>query len=258
MLAIFTFSLVFSVTSSVPVRDTVLVYNDTGVASSCFEDTCLFFTQRNYTVIPVDAYYLIRGNWDISPQSTILVFPGGADSSYHTKLMGQGCANIRLFVHQGGFFVGVCAGSYFSSKWIEYAVGTPDEITGYRELGFFPGIARGPVLNPYDYTSESGASAARLHLSDGTQLFVYHNGGPTFVSLTGEYPNVEILATYDDVNNQPAILRCSYGKGTALLSGVHFERQLSRMSDDIQTAVESTLQDLNSFLAYFFPVVMPL
>ena len=39
--------------------------------------------------------------------------------------------------------------------------------------------------------------------------------------------DVKILGTYSDKNNLPAIIKCNVGKGIAILSGVHFEFDLS-------------------------------
>ena len=229
-----------------------LIYNDTGVATSCFEDTALFFQQHNYTVVPVDSKVLIQEAWITAYSQAVLAFPGGADTPYHSKLRGAGCHNIRTFVSQGGHYVGICAGSYFGSKKIEYDVGGSDEIIAYRELGFFPGVASGPVLNHYDYSSESGASAATIQLQNGSKVYVYHNGGPTFLPLDEDLSHIEILGTYVDSDYRPAIIKCPYGDGFALLSGVHFERSLERMSDEISTSVKETLDTLMRFLDSLF------
>jgi biotin--protein ligase len=106
---------------------------------------------------------------------------------------------------------------------------------GPRELAFFQGKAIGPILAPYNYEDYRGSRAAVLQcfLSEKTPpdepvtkdiaLFlttVFYNGGGYFEDAA-LMPPTQILATYE--NNLPAIIQCSYGQGTVVLSGVHFD-----------------------------------
>jgi len=204
-------------------RANVLVYNDEGVDRTCLQWVSIFFKKRGNKVKDVNADFLISDTKWITQYDKIVI-PGGADCPYHEKLKGIGCDNIRKFVENGGTYIGICAGGYFGSKKVEFALGTDLEVNEYRELAFFPGIARGPMLKPYVYDSEEGASAAKIRSSiDGSVFYSYHNGGSTFVLDRISKDGIEVLAEYADENNTPAVIRCKYGKGQAILSGIHFE-----------------------------------
>lgn len=121
------------------------------------------------------------------------------------------------------------------------------EIKGKRELGFFPGIVKGPLV-PYDYKTNSGARAMEIEwiekgsLSDN--LFsVYYNGGGYFADAE-KYPNVKVLAVYKK-EKLPAIVECEVKDGKAVLSGVHFEYDASLIKDDkyFENIIASLLQN---------------
>ena len=69
---------------------------------------------------------------------------------------------------------------------------------------------------------------ARVRTADGRIVCLFHSGGCEFsevCALVGEGgPAVETLARYADISHAPAaIVRVSYGRGTAVLSGPHVE-----------------------------------
>src|SRR5262249_28312516 len=90
------------------------------------------------------------------------------------------------------------------------------------------GTVRGPILAPYDYKTASGARAAKILWKDSVgfekddEFLIFYNGGGYFVHAS-ENKNTTILATYNTKENLAAIVECKVGKGTAILSGVHFE-----------------------------------
>lgn len=197
------------------------MYDDIGVHVPSLEQlddyVCEFFT-GSYKHI--SANELKRQEW--MSHATILIIGGGADIPYHKRLRGIGCKNIKEFVANGGIYIGICAGAYFGSSKLEFALGTEIEICDERELKFFPGTASGPCLKPYVYTSEEGACAAKLISNNNLEFFAYYNGGCLF-EHADNMNNVEVIARYADLNNRPAVIKCNFGKGFAILSGVHFE-----------------------------------
>lgn len=229
----------------------ILVYNDEGVHPICLQWTLSFFQNRGNDVHAVDADFLIN-NTEWIDQYDILVIPGGADRPYHKKLQGIGCDNIKHFVKNGGTYIGICAGGYFGCKNIEFAKGTELEICEDRELGFFPGVASGPVLNQYVDNSDEGASAAKIRSSiDDSIFYAYHNGGSTFIINDINTKNVTVLAEYIDAGNQPAIIKCKYGNGIAILSGIHFEAVFDNdtiVNNSIAEKVLSTSNIMYKFL----------
>ncbi|MDR0630466.1 MAG: hypothetical protein LBF70_00270 [Holosporales bacterium] len=199
----------------------ILLYKDAGVAVDSFRHTYHFFKH----VRIVDSDFLKNENWiDIAK---ILIFPGGADKQYAEKLQGVGCENIKTFVKNGGAYLGICAGGYFGTSKVEFALGTNIEVNEIRQLSFFPGTSRGPFLKDFVYNSEKGACAARIRsLYNGDIFYTYFNGGCTFdinSINSDDMKNIQVLAVYADKNDTAAIVRCKYGEGYAILSGVHFE-----------------------------------
>ena len=123
---------------------------------------CLYTLRRllspNYAVIPVTGDMIIKEPW--IPTCAAIVFPGGADQGYCSTLNGAGNRRIRQFVENGGLYIGFCAGGYYGSKRCEFEVGNKIlKVIGDRELGFYPGVARGCAFPGFVYHSERGATS---------------------------------------------------------------------------------------------------
>jgi biotin---protein ligase len=202
---------------------------------------CLYTLRRllapNYAVIPVTGDMLIKEPWTAT--CAALVFPGGADQGYCRTLNGDGNRRIRQFVERGGIYVGFCAGGYYGSGRCEFEMGNQIlEVTGSRELAFFPGSCRGCAFSGFVYHSEKGARAAELKvdktlLSTGSvpNMFkAYYNGGGVFADAR-KYRDqgVEVLASYTEEiaveggDGSAAVVYCKVGQGAALLTGPHPE-----------------------------------
>lgn len=200
----------------------ILIYNGMGAGEDSLIQT--HFTLQNllgnkYIIEKVSARNLIENEWE--SETVMLVIPGGADIPYVRSLKGKGNAKIIQYVKNGGNYLGICAGSYFAGNRVVFAEGSKIEVIGDRELAFFPGLVEGPVLAAYDYTNNSGARAVRVTLNEKVSPLVYYNGGGYFVNASA-YEAVQVIANYDQ-SEKAAIIKCTVGKGTALLSGVHFE-----------------------------------
>ena len=226
----------------------VLVYTDGGEGAS---EVCVAITLRelkralswltergplkgeggSFVVEKTDAAAIREGA--LEERCRLLVLPGGRDLPYCSKLNGEGNEKIRKFVKNGGSYLGLCAGGYYGTSCVQFAVGDPImEVRGPRELKFFPGVARGPTFPGFQYNSNAGARACSVRLhpaahrllgkenhSEGTSsLAVYYDGGGYFThSETTSSPdsahqppslvsNVEVLASYDvPVSNGAAV-----------------------------------------------------
>jgi biotin--protein ligase len=174
---------------------------------------------------------LIKEPW--APKTSLLVIPGGADLPVCQQLNGQGNKVIREFVSKGGNMLGFCSGGYYGSSRVEFEVGDPMmEVSGPRELKFFPGIARGCAFKGFQYGKESGALATKMAINpEFIQLkdcYHYYNGGAVFVDAE-QYKNVTVLASYGDQvhvdsgKGQAAVIHCSVGQGDVILTGTHPE-----------------------------------
>ncbi len=207
----------------------IYIYAGPGVSKSSLmqtENTMNLFLKSNYLIKHILPEQITYDDWE--KQAALLIIPGGADIPYMHALNGVGNQKIRSYVENGGAFLGICAGGYYSGNFVDFAKGTDLEVLGKRELCFFPGIVRGPTLAPYDYKSESGARAAKVmwrdffQFQENSHFTVYYNGGGSFVDAKTKN-NTTILACYDTEGQETAIIECQVGSGKAILSGVHFE-----------------------------------
>ncbi len=200
---------------------TILVYSGDGVSTLSLNETIKTFQNLfpKSPVATVDHKTLSLSNWEASTH--LVVFPGGRDIPYNRDLKGKGTEKLRQFVANGGNFIGICAGAYFASKFIEFERGSKLEICDSRFLEFFPGKAIGTLYGPFNYHSNEGAYASPIALGEGITP-LYYNGGCYFEGAE-QMPNTEVIGTYSDHDNKAAIISCSFGKGRAILSGVHFE-----------------------------------
>lgn len=227
-------------------KDTIYIYHDLGVSHESLQET--LFSLENllnskYHLKTIDAKGVMDNHW--SKNAKLFIMPGGADIPYLKKLKGKGNESIRNFVYNGGSYLGLCAGAYYGASMIEFDKDGPLEVTGKRELNFYPGIAKGPILATYHYDSQKGARAALItpHFDDLKKAYVFYNGGSTFLDIY-KYPATTILATYQ--NNQPAIIQNKVGKGVSILSGVHIEYSPHLLDDkdnylkNIKAKIEKT------------------
>lgn len=206
-------------------KNQIFVYNGPGTSKDSIEKTIQLLKANLvsfYKVTEISPKMLLTSNW---PDNTaLLVIPGGADIPYTKVLNGKGNKRIITYVKQGGAFLAICAGGYYGGSFVEFSLNTAIEVTGARELKFFPGIVRGPLF-PYYYNSNKGAKILNINWKaaeiNNRKFKVYYNGGGYFVNAE-YYPTVKVLAVYDK-EKYPAIVECQVNKGKAILSGVHFE-----------------------------------
>lgn len=217
--------------------DTIYIYAGPGTSKSGLLQTASAispFLNRFYRLEYIFPEQLIHECWET--QTALLIIPGGADIPYVKALNGIGNQKIKSYVEKGGSFLGICAGSYYGGGFVDFAKGTALEVQGNRELSFFPGIVRGPILAPYDYGSESGARAAKITwqapigFHKNTSFTVYYNGGGYFVDANTKN-QTNILASYDSEGEIAAIVECLVGSGRVILSGVHIEYDPNLLND---------------------------
>jgi glutamine amidotransferase-like uncharacterized protein len=204
-------------------RRFIYIYQDDGVSPQSFYQTVSTFTKflgSKYSVMAINSQEIKQGDW--AEKAVLLVMPGGADIPYLRCLKGIGNKKIKEYVDAGGAFMGICAGSYYGSGYVEFDKNGPLEVLGERELKFFQGKAIGPILAPYDYKIQTGCRAAVLSTAfeDTPEIAVYYNGGGFFENAE-KFPHTEVIARYE--NKLPAIIKVDYGRGKVILSGVHFE-----------------------------------
>ncbi len=201
-------------------RKELLIYNGPGVSEFFLPHLKNEFGSF-FNIGFIDADNILDEKW-IKAANSILI-PGGRDVYYHQELKGVRNAQIQKFVKNGGNYIGICAGAYYASSYIEFAKGTPLEIVDERHLKFTDAIATGPVLG-FDFSYDNNKTARNVEIFYQSQtmnltLNAYYNGGCTFKGSNDYRP----LAFYDLEKKMPAIILKNYGKGKVLLSGVHIE-----------------------------------
>lgn len=185
-------------------------------AVSWLTQTEVFKTEErgSFEVERTDAAAIIGGT--LNDRCQLLVMPGGQDLPYCLRLNGEGNEKIREFVRNGGSYLGLCAGGYYGASYVRFAEGDPVmEVMGPRELKFFPGVARGPTYQGFQYNSNAGARICSINIQPtGKQLCseniaslrVYYDGGGYFQShsegdinqpSSTDGVNVDVIATYD-------------------------------------------------------------
>lgn len=222
----------------------VLVYSGRGTTTESVKHTLeslRLHLSPYYAVVAVSESALLNDPWQY--KTAMLVIPGGADLPYCEALNGRGNERITQFVKKGGKFIGFCAGGYYASARCEFEVGNLSmEVSGPRELKFFPGTAKGCAHKGFVYDSHEGSRAVTMDVNVGAfeglpdievppRATVFYNGGGMFIGAS-KFPNVEVLARYTgqtDVadDDMAAVIHCKVGKGEVLLCGTHPEFTLT-------------------------------
>ena len=218
-----------------PIRN-ILIYNGPGVYGESVSKLMRLFGY-------------VKGPWEISevgqqevcpekwiPSETLFILPGGKAGEYDEHL-GEQIAKLKRFVKEGGFFFSVCGGSYFASKQTIYQLSTVECLEKTRALGFFKGVAKGPLIPSHtdDICFHHGALQVRWK-ETARKAPVLISGGGAFIP-TEKSRNYEVLVSYDDPlvpqELSAAVVKCKVGKGRAILSNLH----LGYHASDINVAV---------------------
>lgn len=198
---------------------TIYIYNDDGASEECVQGLLTQLHEKKVSVI--SGAQLQQDKW--MSDARLLIMPGGRSLPFYKKLDQKGNQQIKTFVEQGGFYLGICAGAYYACKKTIFAKNKPLELILPGELNFFEGNGIGPIFGADDfaYQSEKGARVVDIIFDNQETDSAYFNGGCYFENAD-ESKNVRVLARYQ-CNQQPAIIACNVGLGQALLSGVHPE-----------------------------------
>lgn len=226
----------------------VLVYSGPGTTATCVKQTVdlLRFLLPSYAVSSASASLILEQPWE--NKTACIVIPGGADLPICKEFNGKGNEKIKKFVQKGGKYIGICSGGYYASKRCEFDVGGPLEVSGLRELAFYPGTCRGGAKSGFKYGSEEGARAITIDTEAG-EVTSYLNGGGLFVTPE-KFTGVKVLAKYRDVDvdhensTKAAIVLCDVGKGKALLFGPHIEFDPDNMEKTDDAHLQNIMKEL--------------
>ncbi len=209
-------------------RSKILIYDDAGAASTFDLLRALgnYFGPKGIMVERTTADEIIRRD---ALNDDVLAFfmPGGAATPYMQKLKTLGNRKIRDYVAAGGVYFGICAGAYYACSRVNFE----QDVRGLAleqacGLDLIEAHAVGTLkkdlgLAPYYKPTAANAAVTTIRWAeDGEKHGVFYHGGPKFEQVNG----AEILAVYTEAAGEPpAILARPYGKGLAVVSGVHFE-----------------------------------
>jgi glutamine amidotransferase-like uncharacterized protein len=147
----------------------------------------------------------------------VLYMPGGQGGEQYVDSENINGDAIKSFVASGNGYVGICAGAYAASNYIDGL--------DYNGWGIAP-----DVNDEADYTEENLSvqitNVGQQVLGNSGYLTMSHENGPAFY---GNESNYITFASYADdsakYQDYSAIIGDYYGNGRVALSGVHPELQ---------------------------------
>jgi len=194
----------------------VAIYNDAGA----WEDSVTAF--ENFLDYKDMTWEEVTGrdinNNDLSSLYDVIYIPGGDSAQYKRKIRSSGRQHIRDLVSGGGGYIGICAGAYYACDKIIWEGTTYD-----NPLNLYNGWGIGALdeIMPWDYarmTNLTTISNHPINQYEPSMERVVYWGGCRFEG--GSYST---LATYDEVDDEPAAITCTYGSGRVVLFGPHPE-----------------------------------
>jgi glutamine amidotransferase-like uncharacterized protein/effector-binding domain-containing protein len=184
------------------------------------------FSDAGLSIATVTAEEINAGR--LKKKARALYMPGGWAEHYVMDIDDAGATALLDFVERGGGYIGVCAGSFYAAKEIDWG-GTPYPY----DLDLFPGVPKGPIVEiaPWPGYVTTGLTLEGTHpivAGHPSQRTVLYYGGPTFQAREGA--QVDVLARFDETG-APAMVAFERGKGRAFLSSVHLEYDLTSGAD---------------------------
>ena len=192
----------------------VLIYNGTGAMESSVDGIgeCLNESNNNN----MSSHKFEYATTSVINSTTlsgynVLIMPGGEAIDYFDNDEIDN-ASIKQFVSEGNGYIGICAGAYAGSNYVN---------------GDFPGWGLAPDVNTstesYEGVLTISATSSGTKLLNGTLTDIYMDTGPAMTTDNNQI----VMATFADNNtgyvNYPAIIGDTYGNGRVILSGPHPE-----------------------------------
>lgn len=176
---------------------------------------------------------------DEQPRYKILFVNGGNSRIHGQSIDKKGLENMRLFVENGGSYVGTCAGAFFASNGYD----RNDNYPFY--LSIWPGMM--------EHTNLKGVYSGMVLEKDSSLLKYFDFGGDHYVDSVrhnaGGYPvnlpeGTEVLARYDypyktDVHMAPSVwaYKRSLATGRVVQTGSHPEEVTAGERRDLTAAM---------------------
>jgi len=194
----------------------VLIYNGNGAISDCVTGIETALNSANTKNLVPGYYFTYSTSKSITTSILfnydILAMPGG--TSGKTYINSVSGSVIRNFVSTGHGYLGICAGAYSGSQYVDGL---------YTAWGVAPDVRCKKVSHEGTLPVTMTSSGNQLLSTSGTIIMAHYNG-PAMYSSGG---SIVTFATYADSStgykNYDAIVGDTYGSGRTVLSGPHPE-----------------------------------
>ena len=176
---------------------------------------------------------------DGQPRYKLLFVNGGSSRTHGQSIDEKGLENMRLFVENGGSYVGTCAGAFFASNGYD----------GKENYPYYLSIWPGMMV----HTDLKGIYSGMVIEKNSPLLRYYDFGGDHYVDSirhnSGGYPidfptGTEVLARYDypnkaDVNMSPSVwaYKKNQATGRIVQTGSHPEEATYGERRDLTAAM---------------------
>lgn len=159
----------------------------------------------------------VKADEILSENPQIIIFPGGTAHSFAETLGPEGLEKIRQWVHDGGTFLGVCAGAYLATETYDWSL-------GIAPLQVQKPWKRGEMLATIKIHSEKLVAEAE-----------YWNG-----PIMDPTASLQFLAVFvEPFAGHPAVTFNRYGSGKVFLTVPHLER-----SPECKSFLADTIRDM--------------
>ncbi|GAB3255402.1 BPL-N domain-containing protein [Chitinimonas naiadis] len=193
------------VTTGLAHARTVGIFNGAGTCDGCAETVATFFSAQGDKVVYLNEHTLSAAKL---AHMEVYVQPGGSDDIDETldALSTDQVQAIREFVHDGGSYLGICAGAYLAARYSSAA----DKKKAYG------------LIDNAELSSESSSAApSLLKVQWGSKnRMVYNQSGPHFDKKAGK--GVQVLSRYTKTG-RIAAQASTFGAGKVVLVGPHLE-----------------------------------
>jgi glutamine amidotransferase-like uncharacterized protein len=219
-------------------RGEIVIYAGQGSSHSWTWLADLFEEKGVYSVRFLDVHEFVP---HLSAAPSTVIVSGGDGFRIAEGLAGKGFRALREFIQAGGLYVGICAGAYLPlpssiGPLSEFNVSNTKIENLDKRAHDLAGVPT-RVAVPYGSCSIVHLVRGELRVEcEGKELLAPLYGGPVFK----EPVDGQVLATYRGftentefqmsrrlaeqlIPGRPAATRSSFGKGTLLLLGPHFE-----------------------------------
>ncbi len=150
--------------------------------------------------------------------------------------------DLKVYVENGGNYLGICGGAFVASKGSRWDDGYETEV----------GLVN---IESFAYDKDNSAPQIIPITWLGTQRTIYYQNGPAFAKNTIP-ANSEILAYYNNKNQDVAIFKTKIGLGTVILLGPHPEADETWLDDDPEPLNADTWTDTKDIFEYIFKLLV--